>query len=83
MKKVLMYATPYCPYCVMARRLLQQKGIPYEEIDVSGKPDIRREMTQKAGRHTVPQIFIDSQPIGGCDDLYALDRSGRLDGMLA
>jgi glutaredoxin 3 len=81
-KKIVMYATRYCPYCVMARRLLESKELPYEEIDVSGQPMLRQEMARKAGRTTVPQIFIDDQPIGGCDDLYALERSGRLSALL-
>ncbi|MCK6510810.1 glutaredoxin 3 [Myxococcota bacterium] len=83
MRHVRMYATPYCPYCIRARQLLSKKGVPYEEINVAGQPALRQEMTQKAGRYTVPQIFIDDQPIGGCDELYALERNGQLDRMLA
>ena len=81
MHNIEIYTTPYCPYCVRAKALLQQKGVEYTETDVS---DDRSAMTRRAGgRQTVPQIFIDDRHIGGCDDLYALDRSGELDPLLA
>ncbi|QFQ87703.1 glutaredoxin 3 [Paracoccus kondratievae] len=83
MAKVEIYTTPTCPYCHAAKSLLQRKGIAYEETDVSRDPKLREAMTQRAtGRRTVPQIFIDGQHIGGSDDLHALDRQGRLDGLL-
>lgn len=77
-----MYSTPWCPYCMQAKILLGQKGVDYDDIDVSGDPELRREMTERSGGTTVPQIFIDDAPIGGCDDLYALDRAGKLDALL-
>ena len=84
MPKVTIYTTMFCPYCVMAKQLLKRKGASFEEIDVTGKPALRDEMTVKAdGRSTVPQIWIGDRHVGGCDDLYALDRSGALDPMLA
>lgn len=80
--KVVMYATRWCPYCARARRLLQSKGIEFEEIDVEDRPEARAEMIERSGRRTVPQIFIGSRHIGGSDDLYALDASGGLDPLL-
>ena len=84
MKKVELYTTPICGFCRMAKRLLDQKGVAYSEIDVMSAPARRDEMTKRAkGGRTVPQIFIGDQHVGGCDDLYALERAGRLDAMLA
>ena len=77
-----MYATAACPFCQSAERLLVAKGAQIEKIRVDLAPERRAEMTQKSGRHTVPQIWIGSRHIGGCDDLYALDREGRLDPLL-
>jgi len=83
MAEVVVYSSPWCPYCTRAKKLLDEKGVQFEEIDVMMQPRKRVEMTEKAeGRTTVPQIFIDGKPIGGCDDLYALDRAGKLDPML-
>ena len=83
MAEVVVYSSPWCPYCSRAKKLLSEKGVQFEEIDVMMQPRKRVEMTEKAeGRTTVPQIFIDGKPIGGCDDLYALDRAGKLDPML-
>ncbi len=83
MARVEIYTTPWCPYCLAAKRLLATKGVAYEETDVSGDSDKRQEMMARAqGRYTVPQIFIDDTPIGGCDELHALDRTGKLDPML-
>ena len=82
MPVVRVYTTPWCGYCSAARKLLSQKGIQYEEIDVGSDSNLRREMTELSGRRTVPQIFIDTQPIGGYDDMAALDASGKLDAML-
>lgn len=82
MSKVEIYTTPTCPYCIAAKALLRRKGIVYEETDVSRDPQIRAAMTQRAGRRSVPQIFIDGRHIGGCDDLHALDGKGKLDGIL-
>ncbi len=79
-----MYATRFCPYCMMARHLLKSKGVAFEEIRVDGDPALRQSMRERAGgRHTVPQIFIGDTHIGGYDDMAALDRDGRLDRLLA
>lgn len=84
MKAVEIYTAPLCGFCHAAKRLLQQKGVTYTEIDLGQYPDRRSEMMSRAhGRHTVPQIFIGDTHVGGCDDLYALDRAGKLDGLLA
>lgn len=84
MKKVEIYTTPTCGYCHAAKRLLLKKGVDYEEIDVSRSPDLRAAMVTRAGgRRTVPQIFIGEAHVGGCDDLYELDSSGKLDPLLA
>lgn len=84
MPRIEIYTTPWCPYCIAAKRLLETKGVPYEETDVSADPAMRAAMMQRAkGRHTVPQIFIDGRHIGGCDELHALDRAGKLDPLLA
>lgn len=78
----VIYTTRFCPYCIRAKQLLNQKNINYKEIPVDGNPKLRQEMTQKSGGHTVPQIWINNQHIGGCDDLFALQRSGGLDALL-
>lgn len=84
MKPVEIYATQTCPFCHAAKRLLNQKGVSYSEIDVGRAPERRAEMTQRAnGGRTVPQIFIGDTHVGGCDDLYDLERRGKLDGLLA
>ena len=82
MAKVLMYLTASCPFCQSADRLLQQKGAAVEKIRVDLEPARRAEMMQKSGRRTVPQIWIGSRHVGGCDDLYALEREGKLDPLL-
>jgi len=82
MAEVIMYSTAYCPYCVRAKELLQQKHASFTEIRVDVQPVLRDEMISKSGRRTVPQIFINGQHIGGCDDLYALDAQGKLDTLL-
>lgn len=84
MATIEMYIDPYCPYCAKAKRLLTTKGQTWAEIDVIADPKRRAEMRDRAsGRNTVPQIFIDGQHIGGCDDLHALDAKGGLDPLLA
>jgi glutaredoxin 3 len=80
--EVVMYATRFCPYCMRARALLSQKGVAFSEVAVDGKPELRTEMVEKSGRYTVPQIWIDDEHIGGCDELMALDRAGQLDPIL-
>ena len=82
MTKIIIYTTPYCPYCVRAKQLLQHKGLDFEEIDLSMSAELRQTMQQLSGRNTVPQIFINDQPIGGCDELFALDRKQLLDKLL-
>ena len=82
MPKITVYTTRFCPYCHMAKELLRRKGTIFEEIDVS-QCELRAAMSAKAGRPTVPQIWIGERHIGGCDDLYALDRDGKLDLLLA
>ncbi|MFN4154406.1 MAG: glutaredoxin 3 [Paracoccaceae bacterium] len=84
MKSVEIYTTPYCPYCIAAKRLLDRKGAAYTEMDVSRDPALRQAMTVRAGgARTVPQIFIGGQHVGGSDDLHALDGRGALDALLA
>ena len=84
MSSVEIYTSPLCGFCHAAKRLLTQKGVSFVEIDVGRSPEKRQEMMSRAhGRHTVPQIFVDGTHVGGCDDLYALERSGRLDPLLA
>jgi glutaredoxin 3 len=83
MTQIDIYTTRFCPYCHAAKRLLSHKGVAFTEIDVSGDPKGRSEMVARAsGRMTVPQIFIGSTHVGGYDDLYALDRAGKLDPLL-
>jgi glutaredoxin 3 len=82
-KPVEIYTTPICPYCFRAKRLLDQKGVSYTEIDVMGDNEKRGEMMRRSGRRTVPQIFIGDTHVGGSDDLYALEQAGRLDALLA
>ncbi len=81
---VEIYTTPYCPYCAWARELLTKKNVAFKDIDVSGNPELRAQMTQRAnGGTTVPQIFIGATHVGGCDELYALEDEGKLDPLLA
>ena len=82
MSPVRIYTSVSCPYCVQAKRLLDRKGVPYEEIDVTGDPDRRAQMIEASGRRTLPQIFIAEQSIGGFDELYALEQGGELDALL-
>jgi len=84
MAKVEIYTSGWCPYCDRARALLARKGVAFQEIDAPhGTPARRDAFERSGGRTSVPQIFIDGQPIGGSDDLAALDRAGRLDLLLA
>lgn len=78
-----MYSTPYCPYCTMAKRLLKQEQISFEEIDVAGDHERRRWLLTATGQRTVPQIFINGRSIGGFDELSALTRRGKLPELLA
>lgn len=84
MAKVDVYTTTYCPYCVRAKQLLDTKDVDYTEIDVTGDDAARINLVEKSGgRRTVPQIFINDQPIGGYDDMRALEETGQLDQLLA
>ncbi|SDS86075.1 glutaredoxin 3 [Halopseudomonas litoralis] len=83
MTDITIYSSNYCPFCIRAKQLLDSKGVDYNEIRVDGKPDVRAEMTRLAGRTSVPQIWINGTHVGGCDELVALERSGKLDTMLA
>lgn len=82
MPKVKIYTTNYCPYCVAAKNLLSKKGVVYEEINVEGDAEKRRWLAETTGRTTVPQIFIEGTPVGGFDDIKALDQNGDLDKLL-
>lgn len=81
-KKVVLYTTATCPYCLRALRKLDEKGVTYENINVHANPEVFKAVMAITGWDTVPQIFIDESFIGGCDDLHALDREGKLDGLL-
>lgn len=84
MPRIEIYTTRYCPYCHSAKALLDRKGVSYSEIDVTGDRAGRSKMVERAqGRMTVPQIFIGSTHVGGCDELYELERAGKLDRLLA
>jgi glutaredoxin 3 len=82
MQPVVIYSSDYCPYCMRAKQLLSGKGVDFTEINVDGQREARAEMTRKAGRTSVPQIWIGATHVGGCDDLYALERAGKLDALL-
>ena len=84
MKIVEIYTSKFCGYCHAAKRLLDSKSVSFQEVDISGKPELRSQMMERTnGCHTVPQILIGDTHIGGCDELHALERSGNLDLMLA
>lgn len=80
--KIVIYTTKTCPYCIRALALLNAKGVSYQQIDVGQHPELRVEMEKITGGWTVPQIIIDDTPIGGCDDMYALEDAGKLDTLL-
>ena len=82
MANVEIYTQETCPYCHRAKALLSSKGVSFQELPIDGNAAKREEMIKRSGRTTVPQIFIDAQHIGGCDDLYALDARGGLDPLL-
>ena len=84
MVNIVIYTKPTCPYCIKAKGILTEKGQKFTQINIEGNDDLRSEMIRKSGgRHTVPQIFIDNDHIGGCDDLVAYNASGELDKKLA
>ncbi|MDQ1208683.1 glutaredoxin 3 [Acinetobacter baylyi] len=81
---ITIYSTTVCPYCIRAKQLLERKGVEYKEINLSNEaPEVRVELMQRTHHRTVPQIFINDQFIGGFDQLYALERDGKLDELLA
>jgi len=82
MPRTVIYGTRFCPFCIRAKQLLTHKGVEFEEIRVDQDAEQRMKMRERSGRTSVPQIFIDDQHIGGCDDLYALERKGELDSLL-
>ena len=82
MADVTIYTRQGCGYCSAAKRLLASKGVAFHEIDATGDPALKAEMTARSGGVTFPQILIDGKPVGGCDDLHALDRAGKLDALL-
>ena len=79
MKLVTIYTTDYCPYCARVKNLLKSKQIFFKEVDITHQDKLRAELEEKTGWMTVPMIFIGEEFIGGCDDLYALNTSGKLD----
>lgn len=83
MASVVIYTRQFCGYCSAAKKLLETKGVTFEEHDATNAPEIRQEMIARAGRNTFPQIFINDRHVGGCDDLHALERAGELDALLA
>jgi len=84
MAAVEIYTREFCYYCHSAKELLNRKKVSFTEIDITGRPELRNEMIQRTnGRKTVPQIFVGPTHVGGCDDLYALDAAGQLDGLVA
>ncbi|MBE9064314.1 glutaredoxin 3 [cf. Phormidesmis sp. LEGE 11477] len=80
--KIEIYTWSRCPFCIRAKSLLDQKGVEYTEYCIDGDEAARDEMAERAGRRSLPQIFIDDKHIGGCDDIHALERKGKLDGLL-
>lgn len=82
MPEILIYTSSLCPYCTMAKKLFEKKGVTYSEINIDSKPGLRQEMMQQTQRRTVPQIFINGQHIGGFDDLHALEIKNELDPLL-
>ncbi|MTI15019.1 glutaredoxin 3 [Sansalvadorimonas verongulae] len=83
MQEVVVFSSALCPFCQQALGLLKEKGVPAKIFSVDGKPDVRKLMTERSGRTSVPQIWIGKTHVGGCDDLYALEARGELDSLLA
>ena len=84
MKAIDIYTSPFCGFCFSAKRLLSEKGVTFREIDVTQDPAIRQQMMKRAnGKYTVPQIFVGEHHVGGCNELYVLERAGKLDPLLA
>ncbi len=83
MANVTIYSSKYCPFCTRAKQLLSSKNVDFNEINVDGNNKVRQEMTKKAGRTSVPQIWIGEKHVGGCDDLFELEYDKKLDALLA
>lgn len=83
MAEVVVYCTEFCPYCVRAKHLLESKGVPFKEVDVTDDPGKRKWLADVTRQRTVPQVFINGKPVGGFDDLARLNRAGQLDRLLA
>lgn len=83
MADVIIYTRDGCPYCVRAKALLDSKGAAYRELNASRDPAVREEMMERSGRNTFPQVFVNGQHLGGCDDIHALDAKGKLDPLLS
>lgn len=83
MAKVTIYTTRLCPFCVRAKQLLEHKQVAYKEIAVDGRSDLRQDLLARTGQRTVPQIWVGETHVGGCDELFALERGGDLDALLA
>jgi len=83
MAEITIYSSDYCPYCSRAKQLLKMKNAKFNEIKVDGSNKLRQEMMAKSGQRTVPQIWIDSTHVGGCDELFALERASKLDILLS
>ena len=81
--KIEMYTKAFCPFCIRAKGLLKSKGMSFIDIPAAMDREKRAEMNKRSGRNTFPQIFIDGKHIGGCDDIFALERAGKLDPLLA
>lgn len=79
---VKMYSSAWCPFCIQAKKLLDSKGVQYDEINVDGNAKLRSKMMQESGKHTVPQIWIDDFHVGGCDELFSLERAHKLNNLL-
>ncbi len=83
MADITIYSSDYCPYCSRAKQLLEMKNAKFNEIKVDGSNKLRQEMMAKSGQRTVPQIWINSTHVGGCDELFALERASKLDALLS
>ncbi len=81
--QVVIYTTGYCPYCTRAKSLLERKSVQFQEVDVSDRPDLRTWIAQRTGQRTVPQVFVNGEPLGGFTDIDALERRGLLDPKLS
>jgi len=82
MAEIVIYSSNFCPFCVRAKQLIEHKGLAFKEVLIDGEPATRQKMMQLSGRHTVPQIWIGDTHVGGCDELFALERAGELDSLV-